>query len=67
MYQSVVQSVMYYGAGIWGNIKVESYDIKNKDKKFFLAFHKYAPNAAVLGDMVWLKSKFTKQQSAIGM
>ena len=60
MYQGGVESVMYYPVGIWGNIKTKSFDIvHNKAMRLFLDIYKYTPNAAVHGDMGWLKSKFT--------
>ena len=51
-----------------GSTKTKSFDIiLHKAMRFFLGVQKYAPNAAVLGDMGWLKAQFTKQLCAICM
>ena len=59
IYESGVQPIMNYGAGIWGNTRTKVFDnVQNRAMRFYLGVHKFAPHPAVIGDMGWLKPKF---------
>ena len=62
MVETVVEPILFYGAGIWGYRKFPVIEaVLNKAKRFFLGVSKNAPNAAVGGDMGW-SSADTKQK-----
>ena len=54
LYDVMVQSVIKYGAAIWGT---QSYSriksVQMRASRFFLGVGKYTPNAAVQGEMGW--------------
>ena len=51
-YDAVVQSVINYGAAIWGSSNFSSiYAVQNRACRFFLGLVRSAPNPAVQGDM----------------
>ena len=54
LYDVMVQSVINYGAAIWGT---QSYSciksVQMRASRFFLGVGKYTPNAAVQGEMGW--------------
>ena len=55
--ESVVEPVLFYCAGIWGNrkfTKVES--VMNKACRYFLGVSKNAPNLSSKGDMGWVSA-----------
>ncbi len=55
LYDSMVWSVMDYGAGIWGAYNMTCIEaVHNRAMRFFLGVRKYTPNAAVCGDMGWV-------------
>ncbi len=55
LYNSLVQPIIDFGAGIWGSSR--DYDcidsIQNRACRYFLGVNRYAPTAAVRGDMGW--------------
>ena len=54
-YDALVQSVINYGAAIWGSSNFFSISaVQNRACRFFLGLGKYAPNPAVQGDMGWM-------------
>ena len=60
--ESVVEPVLFYCSGIWGNRKfpkVES--VMNKACRYFLGVSKNAPNLSSKGDMGWVSAD-TKQK-----
>lgn len=61
LYESLVEPVMFYGAGIWGlsEQKCVNY-IQNKACRYFLGCYKNTSNIATRGDMGWM-SPITKQ------
>ena len=62
MYESMVDPIIFYGAGVWGTKKfTQPVAIQNRAQRLFLGVHKYACNEAVNGDMGW-RSSVTKQQ-----
>jgi hypothetical protein len=55
LYESCVQPVMLYGAGLWGNREYAKLNtIQNRACKYFLGLPKTASNVACHGDMGWL-------------
>jgi hypothetical protein len=56
-----VKSIVEYGSGIWGNLKVKAIDmVQNRAMRYFLGVHKFSPNLALSGDMVWLSPKLSR-------
>ncbi len=64
LYDSMVNSVISYGAAIWGYKKYSCIEaIQNRAMRFFLGTGKYTPNAAVSGDMAWYPAYVTQWKS----
>ena len=54
LYQACVCPVLDYGAGVWGHGRYpKSIAVHNRALRYFLGVHKYAPMAAVSGDVGW--------------
>ena len=54
-YDALVQSIINYGAAIWGSSNFSCISaVQNRACRFFLGLGKYAPNPAVQGDMGWI-------------
>lgn len=54
LFDSLVSPIIEYGAGIWGFRNYSCVNaLQHRACRFFLGVGKYAPNAAVLGDMGW--------------
>ena len=65
LYDSLVQSVIDYGANVWGHSRYPCIEaVQHRAVRFFLGVHSKAPNTAIEGDMGW-KSPFVRQWSAI--
>ena len=63
---SVVEPVLFYCAGIWGNrkfSKVES--IINKACRYFLGVSKNAPNVSSKGDMGWVSAEVKQKLETV--
>ena len=62
LYDSLVQSVIDYGACVWG---VRDFDcikaVQHRAIRFFLGVHKKTANAAILGEMGWTPQKVIQQ------
>ena len=65
LYDVLVQSVINYGAAIWGS---QSHScimaVQMRASRYFLGVGKYTPNTAVLGDMGW---DFPKQRIGVSI
>ena len=62
LYQSLVEPVLFYCAGIWGLTDYTKINtVQNKACKYFLGVGKNASNAATRGDMGWTDC-FVKQR-----
>lgn len=62
LYQSLVEPVLLYGAGIWGLSEQKRVNtVQNKACRYFLGLGKNAANLASQGDMGW-SSCVTKQK-----
>ena len=60
--ETVVEPVLFYGAGIWGYRKFPAIEsVLNKAKRLYLGVGKYAPNLAISGDLGWASAE-TKQK-----
>ena len=54
LYDTLVQSVIDYGAGVWGQRYYSKINnVQNRAAKYFLGIHKKASNAAANGDIGW--------------
>ena len=54
-YDATVQSVIEYSAAIWGTKPFSSISaVQNRACRYFLGLGRYAPNAAINGDMGWV-------------
>ena len=54
LYESMVEPVLLYGAGIWGIAQHKQIQtVQNKACRYFLGGGKYAANVALRGDMGW--------------
>ena len=54
LYDALVQSVINYGAAVWGDRELSCIGaVQNRASRYFLGLGKYAPTAAVRGDMGW--------------
>ena len=63
---SVVEPVLFYCAGIWGNrkfSKVES--IINKACRYLLGVSKNAPNMSSKGDMAWVPAELKQKLETV--
>ena len=57
MYDVGISPILDYCSGVWGFAKFEKIDtIQNRAIRLFLGVHKFAPNAAINGDMGWVYS-----------
>ena len=64
--ESVVEPVLFYCAGIWGNrnfTKVES--VINKACRYFLGVSKNAPNISSKGDMGWVSAEVKQKLETV--
>lgn len=62
LYNSMVESVLLYAAGVWGFEETkECKAIQNRAIRYFLGVHKYTTKLAIEGDMGW-DSCLTKQR-----
>ena len=53
-YDATVQSIIDYSAAVWGTKSISSISaVQNRACRFFLGFGRYAPKAAINGDMSW--------------
>lgn len=65
LYDSMVSSIIEYGAGIWGTKNYSCINaIQNRACRFFLGVGKYTPNNAILGDIGW-EPIFHRQWKAV--
>ena len=65
LYDSLVWSVISYGAAIWGTKSYSCINaIQNRAMRFYLGTGKYTPTAAVYGDLGW-NTPFIKQWKCI--
>ena len=54
-YSATVQSIIDYSAAIWGTKSMSCINaVQNRACRYFLGLGRYAPNAAINGDMGWL-------------
>ena len=66
LYDSLVWSVIDYGASIWGFTEYSCINaVHHRACRFFMGVGKYTPNAAVNGDMAWIPT-IVRQWKAIG-
>lgn len=60
LYQSLVEPVLYYGAGLWGHtVWKEVQTIQNKACRLFLGSSSNASNVSVQGDMGINSTKYS--------
>ena len=53
-YNATVQAIIDYSAAIWGTKSISSINaVQNRACRYFLGLGRYAPNAAINGDMGW--------------
>ena len=58
LYDSTVNSVISYGASIWGTREYSCINaVQHRACRFFLGVGKFTPNAAVEGDMGWIPAE----------
>ena len=63
LFDSMVGSVLFYGAGVWGYDEApECNSIQNRAMRYFLGVHKYTAKGAIEGDMGWYYC-LTKQRA----
>ncbi|XP_063415978.1 uncharacterized protein LOC134697626 [Mytilus trossulus] len=70
LYDTMVWSVISYGAGIWGTRDFSCINaVQNRAMRFFMGIGKYTPNDAIAGDMGWKppcnRSSFAKFRSGV--
>ena len=66
VYKKLIDSVLFYCAGIWGNrkfSKVES--IINKACRYFLGVSKNAPNVSSKGNMGWVSAEVQQKLETV--
>ena len=55
LYDTIVWPIISYGAAIWGTKEYSTINaVHHRACRFFLGIGKYAPNAAINGDMGWI-------------
>ena len=55
LYDTIVWPIISYGAAIWGTKEYSIINVAHhRACRFFLGIGKYAPNAAIIGDMGWI-------------
>ena len=65
LFDSVVWSVIAYGAAVWGSRKFSCIEaVQHKAQRYYLGTGKYTPSAAVAGDMGWIPA-FIKQYKCV--
>ena len=53
-YNATVQAIIDYSAALWGTKSISSINaVQNRACRYFLGLGRYAPNAAINGDMGW--------------
>ena len=61
LFETGVLSILNYGAEIWGYGNFPKCDnVMNRAMRYFLGVHRFAPIAALHGDMAWLSLKYTR-------
>ena len=65
-YGATVQSIIDYSAAIWGTKSMSCINaVQNRACRYFLGLGRYAPNAAINGDMGWLSDSDSDSDSDI--
>ena len=60
-YSATVQSIIDYSAAIWGTKSMSCINaVQNRACRYFLGLGRYAPNAAINGDMGWLSPEHSQ-------
>ena len=60
-YSATVQSIINYSAAIWGTKSMSCINaVQNHACRYFLGLGRYAPNAAINGDMGWLSPEHSQ-------
>jgi len=63
LYEVLVQSVINYGAAVWGTSSYSCINaVQMKASRFFLGVGRYTPNCAVMGEMGW---EFPEQRVSV--
>jgi len=63
LFDTGVVSILNYGAEVWGYGQHAKCDVVvNKAMRYFLGVHKFAPAAALHGDMGWISLKYRRYQ-----
>lgn len=66
LYDSMVWSVINYGAAIWGTREFSCISaVQHRACRFFLGVGKFTPNAAVEGDMGWIPAEVRQWNNVI--
>ncbi len=66
LYQAGVCPILDYGSEVWGVKSFPQIDtIQNKAMRVFLGVHRFAPNAAVSGDMGWVSSSTRRKTNMV--
>lgn len=66
LYDNGVIPVMDYGSEIWGfSTNQKGPVIQNRAMRYFLGVHRFAPNAAIQGDMGWLGCESRRRLSML--
>jgi ssDNA-binding Zn-finger/Zn-ribbon topoisomerase 1 len=61
LFETGVLSILNYGAEIWGYGNFPKCDnVMNRAMRYFLGVHRFAPTAALHGDMAWISLKYTR-------
>jgi hypothetical protein len=61
MYEAAVVPVSDYASGVWGYKDYISHNnVHNRALRYFLGVHRFAPNAAIQGDMGWRPPKYRR-------
>ena len=67
LYDSMVWSVISYGAAIWGTREYSAINaVQHRAIRFFLGVGRYTPNAAINGDMGWTPPYIRQWKSVMG-
>ncbi len=66
LFHSCVCPIMDYASEVWGVKQFSQMDaIQNKAMRIYLGVHRFAPNAAISGDMCWTSSEYRRKLNIV--
>ena len=65
LFNSGVVPILDYASSVWGSKRQNNDKITNKAIRYYLGVHRFAPNAAIKGDIGWLTDKYRRKVNMV--